>query len=399
LDAKVPRVGGGEVGRLEAAFNSAVWSLKGRIEQGADDKYRRQREIRALEKALERLRSGDLQVQLEGSTVALKRVQAIFNLTVSELRAFLESLKQGAEETSDRARSLSAGAREAVLKTNESRIHADHLKRQLEELLAHIESALKAVAGEQEALAFLASITETGEGSVMQVVTDLYEKADEGARQVAHKVHGLAQQGMEIGKLTELIAEVAGQTNLLALNAALEASRAGEQGRGFAAVADEIRKLAVKITETAAEIQVMVETVTEDTGGALALIENTGSELSGNKVMVEAALASFKDLVESAKSARTHARAVEERLAAIEKDARDMHGATRQLGERASGATQALDAMADDLGVVTRIAEESVKRLKRLQLEAPDGGTPPEAAPEATGTTEATARRRAARAG
>jgi len=389
LDAKVPRVGSGEVGRLEAAFNSAVWSLKGRMEKGADEGSRRQHEMRDLEKALARLRGGDLKVQMEGSGVALKHAREIFNVTVQELREFLSSLRQAAEATNNRGRSLTAGGRDATLKSNECRIHADHLTNQIEEILKHINSANQAIAGEQEALAFLASVSETGEGSVMQVVTDLYEKADEGARQVANKVSGLSQQGMEIGKLTELIAEVSGQTNLLALNAALEASRAGEQGRGFAAVADEIRKLAVKVTETAAEIQRMVETVTEDTSAALALIDTTGSELSGNKVMVEAALASFNDLVDSAKSARVHAVVVEERLAEIDQAARDLHVTTRQIGDRAASSTATLEPMSNDLAAITRTVEASIKRLNRLQLDPPEGVT--SASPAAAEKGEKTA--------
>lgn len=372
METKVPRVGSGEVGRLEAAFNGAVWSLKGRIEKGADDNYRRQHEMRSLEKALQRLRSGDLNVQMEGSGVALKRVREIFNITVQELRAFLYNLRKGAEQTNDRSRSLTAGGRDATLKSNECRIHAEQLAGQIEEIFNYIEAANQAVAGEQEALAFLASVSETGEGSVMQVVTDLYEKADEGARQVANKVGGLSQQGMEIGKLTELIAEVSGQTNLLALNAALEASRAGEQGRGFAAVADEIRKLAVKVAETAAEIQMMVETVSEDTSAALALIDHTGSELRGNKVMVEAALASFNDLVESSKSARAHALVVEERLAGIDKSAHELSSTTHRISDRAASSTTTLESMNDDLIAITRTVEVSIKRLNRLQLGPPE---------------------------
>jgi methyl-accepting chemotaxis protein len=57
-----------------------------------------------------------------------------------------------------------------------------------------------------------------------------------------------------VGKVINLIKQVADQTNLLALNAAIEAARAGDAGRGFAVVADEVRKLASSTRENVEEI-------------------------------------------------------------------------------------------------------------------------------------------------
>ena len=69
----------------------------------------------------------------------------------------------------------------------------------------------------------------------------------------------LSEKAANIGMVVTTISKVADQTNLLSLNAAIEAEKAGEHGRGFAVVAREIRRLADQTAVATFDIEQIVK--------------------------------------------------------------------------------------------------------------------------------------------
>jgi methyl-accepting chemotaxis protein len=122
------------------------------------------------------------------------------------------------------------------------------------------------------------------------------DKATEGLNRTSHAIQSsaeiidvLGRRADDIGKIIEVIDDLAEQTNLLALNAAIEAARAGEHGLGFAVVAEEVRKLAEKSTQSTKEISDLIQGIQKEAREA---VEN----MEKSTTMVQEGLLLNKDL-------------------------------------------------------------------------------------------------------
>jgi methyl-accepting chemotaxis protein len=121
-------------------------------------------------------------------------------------------------------------------------------------------------------------------------------KATEGLNRTSHAIQSsaeiidvLGRRADDIGKIIEVIDDLAEQTNLLALNAAIEAARAGEHGLGFAVVAEEVRKLAEKSTQSTKEISELIQGIQKEAREAVDNMEKSTT-------MVQEGLLLNKDL-------------------------------------------------------------------------------------------------------
>jgi len=202
---------------------------------------------------------GDLRKRLhESGKDELSALGKGFNLFASHVQSVVLELGHAIDEISASSSQLSSTANETDKAVSEQKNSISELLISLEQILPAVqEVAFNAVqAVEQTNLS--AQTASKGINVVEQAVENinLLETDIDNASGV---INTLAQDVNEIGKVLDVICDIADQTNLLALNAAIEAARAGEQGRGFAVVADEVRTLAQRTQESISEIQQVIE--------------------------------------------------------------------------------------------------------------------------------------------
>jgi len=123
----------------------------------------------------------------------------------------------------------------------------------------------------------------------MDKATQGLNRTSKAIQSSANIIDVLGRRANDIGKIIEVIDDLAEQTNLLALNAAIEAARAGEHGLGFAVVAEEVRKLAEKSTQSTKEISELIQGIQTEAREAVQNMEKSTS-------MVEEGLLLNKEL-------------------------------------------------------------------------------------------------------
>ena len=231
----------------------------------ADDARQVQVAVSALGQALNKLADGQLTVAIDTPFRAdLESLRLDFNQAVEKLRNVLSGMR-------DNSASITANGRQM-------RSAADDLAKRTEQQAASLEETSAAL---DQITVTVRTATEKAE-EASQMVSRTHANAEESGRIVGEAVAAMARiedASAEIGKIINVIDEIAFQTNLLALNAGVEAARAGEAGKGFAVVAQEVRELAQRAAGAAKDIKGLVNRSSTEVGTGVRLVQETGDAL------------------------------------------------------------------------------------------------------------------------
>ncbi len=121
----------------------------------------------------------------------------------------------------------------------------------------------------------------------------------------------LGKKSQQAGAVLDIVAELAEQTNILAINAAIEAAGAGDSGRRFGVVADEIRKLADRVTASTKGIRTMLDDVRGAVTVAVMATETGSKAVDAGATQVADMARAFREIASLVASTVDAAREIE----------------------------------------------------------------------------------------
>lgn len=304
--------------------------------------------------------AGDLRESITvGSNDEIGDMAQAFNTFVNKLRMLIRSIKNLTGSVADSVMEMASVSNQIASNGQELSMQSSGIASSAEQSSQNINSISAATEELSTQASSLATAIEQLSASLEEVArncskeSEITQEAASEATETKRAMEKLDISAREIGKIIDIITNIADQTNLLALNATIEAASAGEAGRGFAVVAGEVKALAKQTALATEQIRTQIEQMQTDTNRASSGIHS----MSDTIVQIEGI-------------SNTIASAVEEQSATVielNSNMSNTRSASAEIARNTQQTAQGLTEVTRTVASVDSAVQDSVKGTERIR--------------------------------
>jgi len=292
------------------------------------------RGVAETQRVVSALAEGDLTESMRGEFQgAFGELQGNVNTTMANLRSVLGEVRAAIDTINGSAGEMRTASGDLSKRTEQQAASLEETSSALEEITVAVKSSTE--------LATEAS----------HMVDEARRSTEQSSAVVTDAVSAMGrieQASGEIGRIINVIDEIAFQTNLLALNAGVEAARAGDAGKGFAVVAQEVRELAQRSAGAAKDIKALIARSGGEVQSGVKLVTATGEALG----LIQGHVVKINEHVHSiATAAREQSTGLSEVSTAVN----EMDQVTQQNAAMVEESTAATNRLAEEAANLARL--------------------------------------------
>jgi methyl-accepting chemotaxis protein len=237
--------------------------------------------IQKIQKGITSIAKGDLtEVIITNDRIGIGQIGDAINEMTANLNTIVKELLHNASNLASASEELSATSTQLAYSSDELNsqfgtiaIASDEMSINLKTMThttEHVSGSMNTVAAAIEEM----SVSVNEVSSHCSKESRIAKEALEKVRDTQKITTDLNVSANEIGKVIEIIENIAAQTNLLALNATIEAASAGERGKGFAVVANEVKQLSLQTADATQQIAKRIDAMQKSTHASVAAMEH-----------------------------------------------------------------------------------------------------------------------------